>query len=390
MMLEGMRWIAFVVGLVIVLATWSSVVNTIILPRSITSRITFVTWKGVRSAFMFTANRQSRYASKDRLLALLGPISVLAALVSWMFLFLIGYGLMLWPFVDDGLGAAIRVSGSSFFTLGVVSSPKSSSTALEFIAAASGMVVVALQIGYLPTIYGAYNRRETLLTALSARAGAPTWGPEILARHQLDNATATLPALFAAWETWASDITESHTSYPWLMVFRSPDPLRSWVVSLVAMLDAAAIYLAVAPSKAPPEARQFIRAGFVGLRTLTRVTGVHVNEDPLPDDPINLHFDQFASGVEHIRDAGFPVERTAEEAWIDFHGWRVNYEAAAYILADYVVAVPAPWSGRRTHMTKEQVVDVLSNRPRHRTPQDPEGRAALPSDRMRRRITETE
>lgn len=384
-MLDVIRWIGFVVGLVIVLATWSSVVTTIILPRSITSRITYVTWQGVRLAFMFIANRQSRYASKDRLLALLGPLAILAALVSWMFLFLIGYGLMLWPFVDDGIGAALRVSGSSFFTLGVVSSPKSSATALEFVAAASGMVVVALQIGYLPTIYGAYNRRETLLTALSARAGAPTWGPEILARHQLDNATATFPALFAAWETWAADITESHTSYPWLMVFRSPDPLRSWVVSLVAMLDAAAIYLAIAPTKAPPEARQFMRAGFVGLRTLSRITGVRVNDDPLPDDPIDLRFEWFANGVEHIRDAGFLVERTAEEAWQDFHGWRVNYEAAAYAIAEYIVAVPAPWSGKRTHMTREQVFDVLSNRPRHRTPEDPEGRAALPSDRVRPR-----
>src|SRR5262249_60149877 len=124
---------------------------------------------------------------------------------------------------------------------------------------------------------------------------------------------------------------------------------------------------------------EFLRAGFGGLRTLARVLGTRVNEDPLPDDPIDLTFAQFANGVDLIREAGFPVERTAEEAWRDFHGWRVNYEAAAYVLAEFVVAVPAPWSGQRPNMTREAGFDALANRPRHRTPDDPEGRAALPS-----------
>jgi hypothetical protein len=382
-MLAAFPWVGFVLGLALVVATWRSIVTTVILPRLVASPITAATWRAVHAIFRFVANRRRRYASKDRLLALLGPVAVLATLVSWIVLLLLGYGLMLWPLTGESLGAALRLAGSSLFTLGFVSSTKSGASVLEFIAAASGLVVVALQIGYLPVLYGAYNRRETLLTALSARSGEPSWGPEILARHQLDNAVSILPAFFAAWETWAADITESHSSYPWLMVFRSPAPLQSWVVSLLGMLDAAAIYLAVAPSKAPPEARQFLRAGFVGLRTLSRVTGTPVSEDPLPDDPIDLTFDQFANGVALIREAGFPVERTAEESWRDFHGWRVNYEAAAYVLAEFVVAVPAPWSGQRTNMTREAVFDALANRPRHRTPDDPEGRAAIPSEHVR-------
>lgn len=376
-------WVGFVLGLALVATTWGSIVATVVLPRLVASPITAATWRAVHAAFRVVADRRPRYASKDRLLALLGPVAVLATLLSWLALLLLGYGLLLWPFVGGGLGGALRIAGSSLFTLGFVVSAAPAASPLEFVAAASGMVVVALQIGYLPTLYGAYNRRETLLTALGARAGAPAWGPEILARHQLDHAVATLPALFAAWETWAADITESHASYPWLMVFRSPDPLQSWVVSLLAMLDAAALYLAVAPASAPPEARQFLRAGFVGLRALARATGTPVNEDPLPDDPLALSFAQFAGGVELLREAGFPAERTAEAAWRDFRGWRVNYEAAAYVLADFVVAVPAPWSGRRTNMTREAVFDALANRPRHRTPDDPEGRAALPSRRIK-------
>lgn len=75
-----------------------------------------------------------------------------------------------------------------------------------------------------------------------------------------------------------------------------------------------------------------------------------------------------------MRQVGFPLERTAEEAWPDFRGWRINYERAAYGLADYLVAVPAPWSGPRSHMTQQDAYDVLAHRPRYRTPSDPDGR----------------
>ena len=81
--------------------------------------------------------------------------------------------------------------------------------------------------------------------------------------------------------------------------------------------------------------------------------------------------------MEHLLRAGFPLERTADEAWRDFHGWRVNYEAAAYALADVLVAVPAPWSGSRSKMTDQDLFDVLAMRPRYRTPDDPEGKLVL-------------
>ena len=374
-MSEAVRWIGFALGAALVLATWSSIISTIILPRSITSRITYATWIVVFRAFMFISDRVPRYERKDRILALLGPVALLAALIGWLVLFLIGYALLFWPLLDGDFGEALRQSGSSMFTLGVAASGQGGPTTLEFLAAATGMIVVALQIGYLPTIYGAYNRRETLVTALSTRAGAPAWGPEILARHHLNRSLATLPALYTSWESLAADITESHSSYPWLMSFRSPNPLHCWAISLLAVLDSAALYLALAPAEAPPEARQCLRMGFVGIRTLSKVTGAQVDDDPRPDDPVALPFEAFARAVDHLRQVGFPLERSAEEAWPDFRGWRVNYEDAAFKLADYLVAVPALWSGTRRHMTVRDARSVLTVRPSHRTPADPEGRA---------------
>ena len=66
-----------------------------------------------------------------------------------------------------------------------------------------------------------------------------------------------------------------------------------------------------------------------------------------------------------LEEIGYPMELTAEEAWPNFRGWRVNYETNAYRLADRVVAPPAPWSGPRTHLRSGP---VAPRRPPQRSP----------------------
>ncbi len=137
------------------------------------------------------------------------------------------------------------------------------------LAAASGLIIVSLQIAYLPTLYGAFNRRETEVALLNARSGVPSWGPELLARthYALGSGVSTLdtlPDLYARWERWAADVAESHSAYPPLVRFRSPRPLSSWVTALLAMLDSAALILALSPQSAPVvPARLFLRSGFL-------------------------------------------------------------------------------------------------------------------------------
>jgi hypothetical protein len=379
-MLAGapLSWSGFALGLVLIALTWRSVVNTIVLPRMVSSRITFRTWALVNGLFLVAAKQLRRYEAKEALLAYLAPVTLLANLFAWLGLFFCGFALVFWPLSAGDLGRALELSGSSIFTLGIASAAHPGPLAVVFVAAATGLVVIALQIGYLPTIYSAYNRRETLVTLLSSRAGRPSWGPEILARYYLNHSLEMLPALYTAWENWSADIAESHTSYPWLLQFRGPDMLESWVVSLLSVLDSAALYLALCPAADPAAARQCLRMGYVGVRTLAHAINAPVDEDPRPDQPTKLTFEQFALGVRHLQDSGFPLERTAEEAWPDFRGWRINYEAGIYALAQFTVAPPAPWSGPRNYSTQEVIFDILASRPRHRTPIDPEGLSALP------------
>ncbi|MDQ1715201.1 MAG: hypothetical protein QOC60_1146 [Frankiaceae bacterium] len=362
--MQVVRWVGFGVGLLLVVGTALSVLRSLIAPRSYSSRLYSAVGKGMLFVFLALVRRRSQYEAKDRLLALVAPFTLAAMLAAWIALFLLGYSLMIWPLAGGGLGEAFRVGGSAMFTLGFIGDG-TGPTALLFVAAATGPVIIALQIAYLPTLYGAFNRREVLVTLLESRAGAPAWGPELLARHQLVSTIDNLPAFYAEWEQWAADVAESHATYPVLVWFRSAHELQSWVGGLLAVLDSAAIFLAVAPSRAPSEARLCLRMGFTCLRRVADTVGLAYEHDPLPEDDITLTRFEFDQGVAHIERAGFPVERSAEEAWPHFKGWRVNYEAIAYALADRIVAPPALWSGERRHLPGPPIPPW---RPPHREP----------------------
>lgn len=321
-----------------------------------------------RHLFLWLARRFDDYEAKDRILAFAGPLSLLMLLSVWLVSFWMAFALLLWPLIPLGWLEALRESGSSMLTLGFASQPDWAPTMVMFVAATTGLIVVALQVAYLPTLYGAFNRRESLVTLLQSRAGAPAWGPELLTRHVVVGLIDNLGQLYLDWEEWAADVAESHTNYPVLVWFRSPHPLRSWVIALLAVLDSAAMYLALSPSAAPTQARLCLRMGFTALRNIADATGIPYDPDPLPTEDIQLDYEDFLGGVHRLRDQGFQLERSAEEAWPDFKGWRVNYESICYALADMTVAVPGPWSGSRTHLSD---MTIIPERPANRRPDDP-------------------
>lgn len=342
-----MRELTGVVGAVIVLGIFSSVVRTLVIPRPTPSRFTRVVEYVTYWPFQLVADRCASPEAKDRVLGPIAPLAILLTLVSWLTAFLFGYALLEIAVSDLRMPAALSEAGSSLFTLGFASGDRGPLTVVDFAAAATGPITVGLLVGYLPTLYGAYARRETEVTLLQSRAGDPPWGPEILARYAQVELLDSLPELFRNWERWAAEVSESHTTYPVLVRFRSPRASRNWLVALLAVLDAAALQLALNPSRPQAEARLGLRAGFVCLREIADSRGIPYDADPSPIAPLELTYAEFVAGIDHMRLQGFPMERTPQEAWPQFRGWRVNYESLAYGLAREIDAVPALWSGPR-------------------------------------------
>ena len=309
---------------------------------------------GVNGIFRLIVRPVPRYRWRDRILAGQAAVILLGQLAVWLASFYVGYALLIWP-VTGSIGTAFRSVGPALWTFGSPHTHGFFETAVLDTAAMAGLITVTLQIAYLPALYAAFNRRENEIALLNSRAGSPSWGPELLARthYALGSGTSTLdtlPGFYSEWERWAADITESHVTYLPLVWFRSPSYEASWVTSLLAVLDSAALYLSLCPQAAPAvPARLCLRSGLVCFSEVANSMGIKVPAEPAPHAVISLTYTEFLEAVARLREVDFPIEREPEAAWPHFVGWRVNYEQAAYAIAAELDAVPALWSGPRRH-----------------------------------------
>jgi hypothetical protein len=361
-----MAWLGFAGGLCLLLVTGSSVIKTLLIPGSLSSAINITVARLVLSCSRLATARMTSLHRRERILSAGAPVFLFTLLVSWILCLYVAFALMLLPFTRTSVPSALRLSGSSLFTLGFATPAGAAPYGIVFAASISGLVVIALMIGYMPTIYSAYNRRETLVIMLEALAGKPPWGPELLARQQLIGNVSYLPRLYERWTEWAADISESHTTYQTLIYFRSRFPENPWPLAMLAVLDAAALQLSLCPSSAPAEARPLLRVGYITMRSLARSLGLPFNDDPHPDDPLTVTREDFDLAVRHLDEAGWVFDRKPDEAWMHFRGWRVNYELAAHSIAAHLDLAPALWSGPRTRLGE---VPRMPARPAHRTPQ---------------------
>jgi hypothetical protein len=347
---------AAVAGALLVLTAAVSVVGTVIIPRKTGSHLTRLIDRAVAAAFRLFTRPVRKYELRDRLAAGQAAVILLVQLAMWLGTFFVGFALLVWPMTAN-ITTAFSTVGPALWTFGSAEAHGFYEKALLDIAAMTALVTVTLQIAYLPTLYAAFNRRETEIGLLNSRAGSPSWGPELLARthYALGSGTSTLdtlPELYSQWERWAADVMESHVTYSPLIWFRSADPLASWVTALLAVLDSAALYLSLCPQAAPQvPARLCLRSGLMCFGQVARSMGIDLPEEPDVAAGITLTYGEYLEAITRLREVDFPVERDPAEAWPRFVGWRVNYERAAYAIAATVDVVPALWSGPRRRGT---------------------------------------
>jgi hypothetical protein len=183
---------------------------------------------------------------------------------------------------------------------------------------------------------------------LETRAGNPPSAVKLLRRHHLIGWLEDGGALYARWEEWFADIEETHTSQATLVFFRSPLPNRSWITAGGAVLDSAAMQLSVVDIPWEPHAALCLRAGYLSLRRIADFFGIPYDADPGPADPISVDRDEFDDACRKLEEVGVPLKADREQAWIDFKGWRVNYDEVLVNLAGLSMAPYAPWSSDRS------------------------------------------
>lgn len=339
---------AVVAGALLVVWTLASAIKTVVVPRAYQSSLTrvhFITWRRI---FDLVARPSRSFAARDAVMALYAPIALVTLPAQWVSFVMVGFTAIDWGTGVRPLTEAFVTSGSSLLTLGFVRPPGTWRVLIAFVEASIGLVLVSLMISYLPTIYGAFSRREALVGMLEVRAGLPPSPAELLTRYQRVRMLDQIDDdLYRRWEEWFVDVEESHTSHPSLVYFRSPHPERSWITAAGCVLDTAALTISVLDRPYNARGPLMLRSGFFCLRRIADFFGLPYDPDPAPDAPISVSRREFDLLCVELEAAGVPLKRDRDQAWRDFAGWRVNYDAVLLQLCSMVMAPPARWSSDR-------------------------------------------
>ena len=179
------RWVAAAVGVLLVATSASSVIGTLIVPRSVGSWLTKKVDQLVNAVYIVVTKPVRDFRRRDRILATHAATLLLCQIIAWLAMFFVGFGLIFWPLVHGGITNAFRLAGPGIWEIGSDLAQGGPQEAILDIAALTGLITVTLQIAYLPTLYSAFNRRENEVALLNDRGGFPSLGARAAGAHAL-------------------------------------------------------------------------------------------------------------------------------------------------------------------------------------------------------------
>lgn len=275
-------------------------------------------------------------------MALYAPICLLALCITSIGLIFSSYWIM---FTGMGIPwkSACALSGSFLLTLGSASTHSLYLTLFGYSESIVGLIMVALLVSFLPTIYTAFAKREVLVARLEFRAGSPPSGVEIIARLYRLGELHLLDQLWSVWENWFVEVEESHTSLFALAFFRSPKPQRSWVNASGAILDAACLVSSTVDRESNYQTEMCFQAGVSALCSIAEFFNLPGTCGPMNAKSISISHEQYKLACLKLSNQGVPLKRDTAKAWADFKLARSQYDGALLALAALTIAPEATW-----------------------------------------------
>jgi Ion channel len=348
-----MHVVAIVAGIVIILAVLLDAFETVVLPRRVRRQFRITSWF-YRNTWRPWARLTSSIKSQTRREAFLGyfgPLSMIGLLALWACGLILAFTLLQFGGGEHLYAGSERVSfglllyhsGETFFTLGYGDITPNSGLSRLFAVAEAGMgfAFLGVVIGYLPTIYSAFSRREIEISLLDARAGSPPSATELLLRASTSRDQQSLDQLFRDWERWAAEVLESHLSYPVLSFYRSQHSNQSWLGALTVILDATALIIAGIEEVDSEQARRTFKMARHALVDLAQVVNARYD----PHAPDRLTSGDLAFMRSQLAGKGFRLGAGAE-AEQKLAQLRTQYEPYAEGIAKNLFIDLPPWVRR--------------------------------------------
>src|SRR5438128_5184338 len=345
-----MHIFAVIAGIAIVAGILLDAFETIVLPRRITRTFRLTSWfyRNTWVPWARGARRIKSPARREAVLGYFGPSSLILLLILWAFGLIFGFALLQYGAGEHlqlsnervTFGALMYHSGETFFTLGYgdITPISPLARALAVLEAGMGFAFLGVVIGYLPTIYSSFSRREIEISLLDARAGSPPTAAELLARFGTCPEQTVLDRIFRDWEHWAAEVLESHLSYPVLSFFRSQHNNQSWLGALTTILDATALVISGVDQIRPEQARITFAMARHAVVDLSQV--VHARYDPRHPD--RLPAPELARLRQSLETRGIRL-REGSEAEQKLAYLRTLYEPYVLAMARNLAINLPPW-----------------------------------------------
>jgi hypothetical protein len=200
---------------------------------------------------------------------------------------------------------------------------------LSMIEALTALTVVAILVGYVPTIFGNYQDREKAVRELDALTGPQPDGVRIVDAYVDAFGPAQLGNLWQMWIDWFSQLATARSTLSGDLYLRSARWDRSWIVSAGGILDAAALTFACLDLTTDPAADRLVTFGSRVLREILANLNLSCPESPQwPATPINVTRQEFDEAYDHFQSEGLPMKVDRDAAWQSFAQLRVQYECA--------------------------------------------------------------
>jgi hypothetical protein len=250
-----MHVVSVIAGIWLVFLVLLDAFETVVLPRRVRRvfRLTSLFYRNTWRPWSRLARNIKSPSIRESFLGYFGPLSLIFLLALWAFGLVLAFALLHWGSGEHvqlsgeqiNFWTLLYLSGETFFTLGLgdVVPMTSIERALTVVEAGMGFGFLGLVIGYLPTIYSAFSRREVEISLLDARAGSPPTAAELLVRLGNCPEQEGVDPILKSWERWAAEVLESQISYPTLSFFRSQHSNQSWLGALTMILDTCALLM---------------------------------------------------------------------------------------------------------------------------------------------------
>jgi len=331
-------------GIALVVLIFWDAFEVMLLPLPIRRNLRLVmlfvrcTWK----SWSFVARRLGTGERREKLLGVYGPLSLVLLICLWVGGLILGFGLIHLALRPDSFLQALYFSGITFFTVGYGDLvPRSMPMkAVAVIEAGCGLGFLALVIGYLPVLYQLFARREAHVMLLDERAGSPPTATTLLKRHADGRSLDSLDQLLREWEVWASELLESHMSYPMLGFYRSQYSNQSWLAAMASITDACSLIMVGIEGMRTFQARMTFSVARLAIVELSRVLRV----EELTAANSRLTSKEFARMKKALKESG--LEIVEPDAEVQLAKFRATYEPFLVGLAEYLMVGLPKWMSR--------------------------------------------